>query len=308
MERNRKPYTPRLREPGLEQHTRLPTAEQEAHATDTIRHGIEAAKASASGIDAATARVIAACLHAGYGSHMEHFASTGKLNPAGVLGEVDSIRGAELHQIPWIAALWDFLERIEGSDPDLPETEHTEPEPMVFVQANDPDLGPRLGGRWLHADVLARELDEDMREIREQLDVDGGGVIVSATVGFHDLEVPADAAAEDIARYAEGISLYGEAYACFATHVGYPVGNGAFAIRFEGTYDTITDFTAERASQSPALAKIVREAGRISEEAPEQSLDEYESLLRHDWLILDGRHGVHVFSRKFGLPTSEEDL
>lgn len=308
MERNRPTYTPRIREPGLEQHTRLPTAEQEAHAIDTIRRGIDAGKAAATGIDASTARVIAACLHNGYGSHMEHFASTGKLNPDAVLSELDSIRGAELHQIPWIAALWDFLERIEGTDPDLPETEHTEPEPMVFVQADDPDLGPRHGGRWLHADVLARDLDEQMNEIREQLDVDGGRVIVSATVGFHDLEVPADATAADIACYADGISRYGEAYACFATHAGYPVGGGAFAIRYEGTYDTMTDFTAERDSQSPALAKIVQRAGQIAAEAPEKSLDEYERLLRHDWLILDGRHHVHIFSRKFGLPSREEDL
>lgn len=308
MEQKSSTYTPRVREPGLEQHTRLPTAEQETYAGDKIRRGIDAARADATGIDASTARLIAACLHAGYGSHMEHFASTGKLNPDAVLHELDRIRGLGLHQLAWYTALWDFLERIEGGDPDIPETEHTEPEPMVFVQADDPDLGPRHGGRWLHADVLTADLDEEMSQILDQLDVDGGRVIVSATVGFHGLDVPEDATSVDITKYAASISRCGEAYACFASHVGYPASAAAFSVRYEGSYDTVTDFLAERSSQSPALAKIVLSAGQIAAEEPQRSLDEYERLLRHDWLILDGPHQVHVFSRKFGLPTREEDL
>lgn len=280
----------------------------EEHASSLIRRGLEEAERQGGGISASAARVIAATLHRGHGSHMEHFAATGDLNPAGVLAELDHIRELELEHVPWVSALWDFLERIEGTDPDTPESEHVEPAPMVFVQADDPQLGPRPGGRWLHADVPAVDLDEQIVEIHAEHAPYSERTVITAIVGFHGLDIPEDATPKDIARYADGVRLHGEAYALFAGHAGYPVGGGAFSIRYQGSYDTITEFMAEHASFSPLLGNALSRAGEDEPGLREETVDEYEQELRRTFLILDGRDGVHVFSRTFGLPEREVDL
>lgn len=308
MEQTSLTYTTRIRAPGIEQDTGFLTVEQEAHAAERIGRGLEAAKANATGIDASTARVIAACLHRGYGSHMEHFAATGTLDPDGVLRELDQLRDLNPQQTNWYTALWDFLERVDSADPDEPETEHQEPQPMVFVQVSDPELGPRPGGRWLHADVSSHELTEEIAKIYNQLPVDGSRIIVSATVGFHGLDIPTDADARDISRYASGIRDFGEAYARFCSHVGYPADDTAFTIRYKGSFDTRTDFVTHQLEQNHEFVSASPMPRTVATDTPEQALDHFEESLSRDWLILEGRHCVHVFSRRFELPTREEDL
>lgn len=278
----------------------------EEHATTLISRGIEDAHRQGLGLSASTARIIAAALHNGHGTHMERFAATGDLNPDGVLSELDQIRSLGLEHMPWVVALWDFLERIEGADPDLIETEHVEPAPMVFAQADDPDIGPRPGGAWLHTDVPAAELREQMEQLLTEHAPYSDRIVVTASVGFHGIDIPEDASAADVITYADGIRRYGEAYGVFARLVGYPVGPAAFSIRYENTYDTITEFMADH---TEGLAAAVEAAGKVATQAREDTVDEHEERLRREWLVLDGHQGrVHVFTRKFGLPEREDDL
>ncbi|HTL42090.1 MAG TPA: hypothetical protein VL294_11515 [Pseudolysinimonas sp.] len=286
----------RLREPGTEQSTGLLTREQEQHAAARIARGLEAAEQTGSGIDADTARIIAAALHTGYGSHLEHFAATGALNPTAALNELDG-GSIELHQLPWVAALWDFLERIHNPDPDQPESEHDEPAPQVFVQPRDPhlDLQPS-GGRWLdanqHPDDLAAQIDAIAAENP------GSTAEVSAWVGFHQLMLPPRIDAEDVAAYAQGVAQLGEPYALHAIHVGAPLAPRDVLARHEGTYESMTAFVAHAPKES--LAYALSKADPDIDPARAHALDEFEEILRRSYLCLEGTEGVHVFHRYDG--------
>ena len=237
-------------------------------------------------------QAIAATLHAGYGSHLEHFAATGALNPAGALNELDGDR-IDLHQPPWISALWDFLERIHNPHPDQPETEHTEPAPQVFIQPRDSGLDLRPGGRWLDADRHPDDLTAQMNEIAEQ--TPGTTVEVSAWLGFHQLMLPPRSDAEDIALYAQGIKELGEPYALYAIHVGAPLEVRDVLARHEGTYESMTDFVAHAPKES--LAYALSKADRHIDPTRGHALDEFEKILRRTYLCLEGTEGVHVFHR-----------
>lgn len=287
----------RLREPGTEQSTGLLTLEQEQYAAARIARGLEAAETSGTGIDADTARIIAATLHSGYGSHLEHFAATGALNPAGALSELDGGR-IDLNQLPWVSALWDFLERIYNPHPDQPRAEHTEPAPQVFIQPRDPDLDLRPGGRWLDADQHPDDLEAQMNEIAER--APGATVEVSAWVGFHQLMLPPRIDAADIALYARGVRELGEPYALYANHLGVPVELGDVLVRHEGTYESMTDLIAHAPTES--LAYALSKADRHIDPTREHALDEFEEILRHNYLCLEGAEGVHVFHRTYGHP------
>lgn len=59
------------------------------------------------------ARLIAASLHGGPGSPLEHFAATGDLNPQAALMELNELR-VPLEQEGWVDALGRFILAAEG--------------------------------------------------------------------------------------------------------------------------------------------------------------------------------------------------
>lgn len=275
---------------------------QEHHASAVITHAIQTAEHTGAPISASTARLIAAALHPGAGSALEHFAATGRLSPDAALREVEAHHRIAAYQLPWLIALWDFLEQITGTNPDLPDAEHAEPAPQVFVQAVDPETGPQPCGRWLDADVPAGDLDEQIRQLA--LASGGSGrTVVAATVGFHGLDLPEDATATEIARYAEGVARHGEAYAVYANHVGRPVDESAFRRRYLATYGSMAEFMAEHPTEQ---ATVVGDAGSPDKPEHERAINAHEARLREQWLCLDGNDRMHVFTRQYGLPETED--
>lgn len=294
-----RPLNHRYREPGTELDSGRFTREQEAHAARQICRGLQAAQDADGGIDASTARLIAAALHAGAGSHLEQFASTGALNPAAALDEIGSGGRVELHHIPWIAALWDFLEQITGPDPDRPEAQHEEPEPLIYVQAHDPDVGLRRYGAWLNPRIPAGELATQMEAVADMAETDGATPKVTASIGFHQLRLGEDASPAELTRYARGVAAHGEPYALYAQHFGRAVDEEEFLARHEGSYDSMTDFII----RSPAATlDYVRENSRNTHAARTAAFDNYEQILRRNYLCLEGREGVHVFHHRLGVP------
>lgn len=294
-----RPLNHRYREPGTEQGSGRLTREQEAHAAGQISRGLEAAQKAGGSIDASTARLIAAALHAGRGSHLEQFASTGALNPTGSLEEIGGGGRVELHHIPWIAALWDFLEQITGPDPDRPEAQHEEPDPLIYVQAHDPDVGLRASGAWLNPHISATALAEQMRAVADLIEVDGASPAITATVGFHQLALPAEAPAREVAAYARGVARFGEPYALYAQHVGRAIGEDDFLVRHEGTYESMAEFIASRPADS--LAHL-RHVGGNTYRGRTASFDDFEQTLRGFYDCFEGREGLHVFHKQFGYP------
>jgi hypothetical protein len=289
----------RLREPGTETGSGLLIREQEEHAARQITRGITAAKERGNGIDAATARVIAAALHTGPGTTLEHFAATGALNPTTALQELDGGR-IELHQIPWVTALWDFLERITNPSPDLPEADHVEPTPQIFVQARDPDRGLRIDGQWLDVSQSVHDLAARMTAIADQHGIPGTVPAVSAWVGFHQLQLDPAVRPSQLAAHARGIAEFGEIYALYATHLGYPVDTDELAIRYEGSYDSMTAFIASTPIESRRF--VLSTADNEIDPTRGHALDRYEDALRRNYLCLDGKRAVHVFHRQMGTP------
>lgn len=89
----------------------LRTREQEDHVTALISLALALADDLGTAVDPASARVIAATLHAGCGTALERFAATGMVDAATALSEIDECR-REAARWSWVAALWDFLERL----------------------------------------------------------------------------------------------------------------------------------------------------------------------------------------------------
>jgi len=277
----------RYREPGTEQATGLLTREQESHAAIQIAQGLEAARSEKRPIDASTARLIAAALHSGHGSYLEQFASTGALNVAGAIDEIGGGGSVELHHIPWVSALWDFLEQTRRPDPDRAEVEHREPEPSVFVQAYDPDLGLRRIGAWVNPAVPAADLAEQMNAVAALTEVDGASTQVTATVGFHQIKMAPDTPPELLSRLAQNVAHYGEPYALYTEHLGFPATGRDFEQRFQGSFPSLTEFVAQH-----AVSDLI---GPLGEKRPTSSLEQLESALLDAYIVLQGRDAVHVF-------------
>lgn len=293
----------RREERGGEPRTQPDLRQQEELAEKQISRGLDAGAYTNRGIDAATARLIAATLHVGPGTALEHFAATGALHLNAALSELEG-GDAELHQVPWLAALWDFLERIERPDPDLPELYFDEPTPQIYVQVSDPETGLQANGRWLDTTVTATELRDQLGEIALTHDNDRTKTAVTGSVGFYDLEIDADAPAKEIAHHGLMIARHGEAYALYAGHAGFPVDEGAFLLRYHDSYPSVFDFIA---SMSQGTAPNSTDAVPTVSAASAVALHDLETALRGQWLCLDGRSGgVHVFNRQFGLPEREE--
>jgi len=290
-------------EHGSDPHTEPHLRQQEELAEQEINRGLNAAAHTNSGIDAAIARLIAATLHAGSGTALEHFASTGALHLNGALNELEG-GDSQLRQIPWLAALWDFLERIERPDHDYPELHFDEPTPQIYVQASSPETGLEPDGRWLDATITEAELRSQLDEIALTRGTNRTKAAVTSWVGFYDLELDADAPAKEITHHGRMVARYGEAYALYAAHAGFPVDEGAFLLRYHDSHPSVVDFLASMLEgTTPTTANPPLDVSTASAEA----LHDLETALRREWLCLDGRSGgVHVFNRQFGLPEREE--
>ncbi len=108
---------PQSRETGSAQPCGLFAREHEAHAAQIIETGLRAAEQAGASIDGSTARIIAATLHTGHGTALERFAATGALDVDLALAELDHGLVVQ-HQVSWVSALWDFLERRTYMAPD----------------------------------------------------------------------------------------------------------------------------------------------------------------------------------------------
>lgn len=92
------------------------SAEQEAHAAELINRALDSTWRNGVTVDTATARLIAATLHAGTGSHLGQFASSGELDARAALDEMSHSAPVDIAHLAWAAALREFLE--ERSQPE----------------------------------------------------------------------------------------------------------------------------------------------------------------------------------------------
>ncbi|MBN9630373.1 MAG: hypothetical protein J0I18_07175 [Actinobacteria bacterium] len=280
------------REPGTgADRTRL-TQEQEDYARVRIERGIDAASRSGDPIDSATARLIAAALHPGFGSHLEQFAATGVLNAAAALDEIGG--AVDLHQVPWIAALWDYLEQLHAPHPDRAPIDYEEPTPAVFIQANDPQLGLIPCGTWVEASRGPESLRAEFDAVLGSLDVEGASVGITAAVGFHGLALPFDATPKLVHTHAVNIIKHGEPYALLAEQLGTPVSDREFLLRFRGAYPSLTEFMA---AQPAELLAEIRSSADASPDLMAYRFDEFERFLRRTFLCLQGKSAVYIFLR-----------
>ncbi|MGO4299336.1 hypothetical protein [Leifsonia sp. RAF41] len=285
-------------EPNLGPDRSLLTREQEQYAARQIERGIEAAAWAATPIDPMTARLIAATLHPGYGSHLKQFAATGSLNPSMALQEIGG--AAALYQLPWITALWDFLEQIDSPDPDRAPSEWEEPTPAVFVQAKDPQLGLLPVGMWVTPDSTGTAVAEAVADVAQRLETPGAIAGITASVGFYRAPVSFDADPEVVSANALGILKHGEPYALLAERVGHPITDEGFLEAYLGAYSSLTAFMA---AQGEDVLQEVRRDTRSPAADPSESFDRFERLLRRTFHCLDGRHAVYVFQRTPALTT-----
>jgi hypothetical protein len=280
------------REPNLGLDRSLLTREQEQYASRQIERGIETAAQVGTPIDPMTARLIAATIHRGYGSHLEQFAATGALNPSMALEEIGGT--ASLHQLPWITALWDFLEQIDSPDPDRAPSAWEEPTPAVFVQAKDPQLGLLPVGMWVRPDSSGTSLTEAVAHVAQRLDIPGATAGITASVGFYRVPVSFDVNPEVVSANALGILKHGEPYALLLERVGHPITDEVFLDAYLGAYCSLADFMA---AQGDEVLQGVRR-GTDSPAADEaERFDQFERLLRRTFYCLDGRGAFYVFQR-----------
>lgn len=101
-------------------HRRPSTADQtlderEELARRRIAQGIAEAQRLGTTVTVETARLIAATLHPGSGSHLEQFAATGTMLLPELLAELTEVERAEAR---WTEALRQYLKATIGTDPD----------------------------------------------------------------------------------------------------------------------------------------------------------------------------------------------
>jgi hypothetical protein len=110
---------PRLRSEQSQQPTEL----RERLATRLINRNIAYAEDRDGPITTSTARLIAACIHAGEDTALAAFAATGRLELDEAITEIDAQR-LNVERLPWVSALWDYLEshdEVQLLDAELPQ-------------------------------------------------------------------------------------------------------------------------------------------------------------------------------------------
>lgn len=279
-------------------HRRL-TPEQEAHAAREIEHALDNLTEEEPLISNDIARVIAASIHTGAGSILEHFAATNRLNPKEALREVgEAIRQ---HDHPtWAVALALFLENLESPLPDTRTPEYQEPAPEVFLrfgetgqagwvpligtstifeerlQAFDPD--------WSGNDGITRQLDRDDWEI--------GNV-----VGFHGVDISHAKGLRTLLRLAQGINKYGEGFAAYLHLFGI---EGASRYTYQrlhlGAFENLTEMIAAFAF-THGLLNTDNTPGEDRTRGPTVNTRLLERGLSEHYLWHTGRTQLHLFAR-----------
>ena len=285
-------------QPIVRRHRRL-TPEQEAHAQREIEHALDNLTEDEPLISNDTARVIAASIHSGAGSILEHFAATNRLDPKQALREVgEAIRQ---HDHPtWGVALALFLENLEAPLPDARTPEFEEPAPEVFLRSaatGQADWIPLIGTptsfeerlqdfdpRWPGADGITRQLDRSDWELGN-------------AVGFHSVDVSQASGLRTLLRLAQGINKYGESFAAYLALFGI---EGASRYTYQrlhlGNFENLTEMIAAFAF-THGLLNTDNAPGEDRTRGPTVNTRLLERGLSEHYLWHTGRTQLHLFAR-----------
>jgi hypothetical protein len=287
-------------QPIKSRHEKL-TAEQEVHARAHIETALSKLSVENPLVSTETARVIAAALHQGRGTILEHFAATGRLNPEVALDELGQLVGTDIDQT-WLDALRWHLDEIVRPWPDRRPPNFNEPAPEVFVSSPE---GTR--GQWITLVDEWRDIAAQLSEIdpawldRTALDVQTRGDLwtFGNAVGLHGLDLTQSRNLSQAIRIAKGVDRYGEGFAAYVRSYGM---FGASRLRYlhlhVGSFDNMTElvdaYAYSRGMQWPdASPKAARVRG------PTLTPQRLERDVRKHFLLVEGRAQIHMFQRPY---------
>lgn len=285
----------------IEQRHRRLTLEQEAHAHKLIESALDERSEVQPTVDTDTARVIAACFHGGYGTLLEHFAGTGKLNPIAMREELDELR--ELGNDPrWFEALRDYLNEVIKPAPDRRPIEFTEPEPEAFLRSPDGH------GNWVPLLGSTEEVNSALEGIdphwrpsgaQSALQLDRRDWEIVNTVGFHGIRLDEIHRLRKLVRMADCVKQWGEAFAAYLDTFGVPAASGfGFRARYQGSFPSMTEAAAEYAEALRLFCPTSPTDRRVR--GPTISTHLLERSLRERLIVVDGRTAVHLFRHARG--------
>jgi hypothetical protein len=279
-------------------HRRL-TPEQEAHAQQEIEHAIDDLSEDEPLISNDTARLIAAAVHAGDGSILEHFAATNRLNPKLALREVNE--AIHQHDHPtWGFVLALYLESIESPLPDARTPEFREPAPEVFLRSGETGRAGwvPLGGPPAFFEKTLQAFDPDWSaegDVTRRLDRDDWEI--GNVVGFHGVDVSGAPNLRRLLQLAQGINKYGEGFAAYLALFGI---DGASRYTYQrlhlGAFDNLTTMVAAFAF-SQGILDADNTPGEDRTRGPTVNIRLLERGLSEHYLWHSGRTSLHLFAR-----------
>lgn len=276
------------------------TPEQEAYAQAEIEIALQKLDERQPTIGTGTARVIAACLHGGYGTVLEHFAATGRLNPRAASEELRHVidldeGGRKL----WADALGNYTNEILHPPLDRLPPEFTEPPfPEAFIT---PANGSQ--GEWVSLATPTHTLEWSLEKLDpewkphgdNQLQRNRNNWTIENIVGFHDLEISPRMNVMLLHNIAREIKRYGELYAAFVSEVGPLGASRARLIRsYIGSFDNMTEVVETYAHAHGILDPDSHPATNGEHRAFSVRL--LERGLRELFMCHQGRTQVHVFA------------
>jgi hypothetical protein len=285
-------------QPIEQRHFRL-TPEQQAHARREIEQALDNLSEDEPVISTDVARVIAASIHSGPGSILEHFAATNRLNAKVAREEVrDAIARGE-HPV-WSMALTLYLENLESPLPDLRPVDYQEPTPEVFLRS--PSTGASgwlvLEGALSATEVDLQVFDPDWSEIEparhqiDRLDWEIGNV-----VGFYGADLRSVPSLRALHRLAQGVNKYGEAFGAYLSIFG---ADGASRYTYQrlhvGTFENRTELVASFAFTA-GLLDPNDTPGEDRTRGPTVNIRFLERSLSEHYSWKQGRSKLHLFAR-----------
>jgi hypothetical protein len=285
-------------QPIEQRHTYL-TPEQQAHARQEIERALDKLSEDKPVISTDVARVIAATIHTGAGSILEHFAATNRLNIRAAREEVSTAIARSDHPI-WSMALTLYLENLQRPLPDIRPVDYREPAPEVFLRSaatgvsgwialagapGSMEIGLQIfDPEWEATDLTRRQIDRPDWEI-------------SNVVGFHGLDVSSVSSLRSLCRLAQGINRYGEGFAAYLAIFGL---EGASRYAYQrlhmGEFDNVTELVAAFAFTS-GLLDSDNSPGDDRARGPTVSARLLERSLSEHYRWHEGRTKLHLFAR-----------
>lgn len=177
------------------------------------------------------------------------------------------------------------------------------PQPSIYVASLSDYNDGRLHGAWIDATLdpadihdaiaamLADSRDPDAEEYAIHDYSDFGGFSGGFSVGeFEDIDT--------VNKIACGIAEHGEAFSAYVDLVGTDEANASgFADCYHGTYATFRQF-ADGFIESMGWDSEIERFGEQTGLAPFLAFDydTFETTIRSEWSVMEGRDGVHVFA------------